>query len=305
MSQEKFMTWLKSGSEEMCMLKTHSSELAYFRHKLSNGIDIIYVYGNITDGVIPLYDNPEYQGLYRRETGQFYDMQYKTRRLVGDEEYKELECSALYEEFESRVRERVEEMVAEFESDIKLDDTTKSQQESQAYYADESSRKIYLQDANTDFTYQCDYNDNDFSKKLIRYILDSETIVKETAETYLAENKDKIVEEIVLNLMTQQKIQELENGKDKSLTAMKNIIQSIPEGCKTVNVTTVMDEKELTFKYEASNLRRDCKYSYSDWYMPAKDRREFEAVYGIHRSFTSMDITRITYGKKVLYEKEV
>ena len=82
----------------------------------------------------------------------------------------------------------------------------------------------------------------------MRYILDSETIVKETAETYLAENKDKIVEEIVLNLMTQQKIQELENGKDKSLTAVKMIIQSIPEECKTVNITTVMDEKELTFK---------------------------------------------------------
>lgn len=42
MSQEKFMTWLKSGSDEMCMLKTPSSECAYFRHKLSNGLDIIY-----------------------------------------------------------------------------------------------------------------------------------------------------------------------------------------------------------------------------------------------------------------------
>ncbi len=305
MSQEKFMTWLKSGSEEMYMLKTHSSELAYFRHKLSNGLDIIYAYCRIRDGIIPLHDNPEYQGLYRRETGQLYDVQYTTRKLIGDDKYKELESPTLQAEFESQVNERVEEMVAEFESDIKLDDTTKSQQESQEYYAGESARKIYLQDINTDFTYQCDYNVYDFSNKLMRYILDSETIVKETAETYLAENKDEIVEEIVLNLMTQQKIQELENGKDKSLTAMKNIIQSIPEGCKTVNVTTVMDGKELTFKHEASNLRNDCRGSYSNWYMQAKDRREFEAVYGIHRSFTPMDITRITYGKKVLYEKEV
>lgn len=52
MSQEKFMTWLKSGSDEMCMLKTPSSECAYFRHKLSNGLDIIYAYCRIRDGIM-------------------------------------------------------------------------------------------------------------------------------------------------------------------------------------------------------------------------------------------------------------
>lgn len=87
--------------------------------------------------------------------------------------------------------------------------------------------------------------------------------------------------------------------------SLKSTLTPIVTKLSDIRVTTVMDEKELTFKYEASNLRRDCKYSYSDWYMPAKDRREFEAVYGMHRSFTPMDITRITYGKKVLYEKEV
>lgn len=305
MSQEKLMKWLESGSDEMCMISMNSSECGYFRHKLSNGIDIIYVYGNITDGVIPLHDDPEYQGLYRRETGQFYDMQYRTRRLVGDGKYKELECSALYEEFESRVREQVEEMVAEFESDIKLDDKTKSQQESQKYYAGERARKIYLQDISTDFTYQCEYETDNFKNILMQYILDSETAVKETAKAYLADNEDKIRVEIVRNLMTQQRVQKLETGEDKLLTAMKNIIQSIPSEYKTVNVTTVIDGKELTFKYDASCLRRDCNRYYSSWNIPAKDRTQFELLYGRSADFKPTDITRITYGKRVLYEKEV
>lgn len=304
MSQEKLMKWLESGSEEMCMITRHSSESGYFRHKLSNGIDIIYVYGNIRDGVIPLYKDPEYQGLYKRETGQFYDMQYTTRELFEDGRYQELEYSALQEEFESRVRERVEEMVTKFEGDIKLDDTTKSQQESQKFYADKRARKIYLQNINTDFTYQCGYGDCNFKNKLMQYVLDSETVVNETAKTYLADNEDKIREEIVQNLMTQQRVQELKDGKDKFLTAMRNIIQSIPVQCKTVNVTTVIERKELTFKYEASRLRQDCNYDYYAWWIPAQDRRKFEMMYGSHKDFTPMDITKITYGKKVLYEKE-
>lgn len=305
MPQEKFMTWLKSGSEEMCIISTPQSKDGYFRQKLPNGFDVIYAYEDMQDDIIPLDQNPEYQGLYRKENGMLYDAKRLIREMISEDSYKELTYSELKSRFESQVRKKVEEMVAEFESDIKLDDTTKSQQESQKHSADETARKIYLQDIDTYFKYHCEYDDNNFKNKLIRYILDSETIVKETAENYLTNQKDSIIKIIVLNLMTQQKIQELENGKDKSLTAVKMIIQSIPEECKTVNITTVMDEKELTFKYEASNLRRDCKNSYSDWYMPAKDRREFEAVYGIHRSFTPMDITRITYGKKVLYEKEV
>ena len=304
MSQEKLMKWLESGSDEMCMITRHSSESGYFRHKLSNGIDIIYVYGNIRGGVIPLYKDPEYQGLYKRETGQFYDMQYTTRELFGDGRYQELEYSALQEEFESRVRERVEEMVAEFEDDIKLDDTTKSQQKSQEYYAGERARKIYLQDIDTDFTYQCEYGNCNFKNKLMQYVLNSETVVNETAKTYLADNEDKIRENIVQNLMTRQRVGELKAGKDKLLTAMRNIIQSIPVQCKTVNVTTVIDGKELTFKYEASKLRRDCNDSYSAWWIPAQDRREFEMMYGRNKDFTPMDITKITYGKKVLYEKE-
>ena len=231
-------------------------------------------------------------------------MQYTTRKLFGDGKYQELEGSALQKEFESRVRKRVEEMVAEFEGDIKLDDTTKSQQESQEYYAEERARKIYLQDIDTDFTYQCEYGNCNFKNKLMQYILDSETVVKETAKIYLADNEDKIRGEIVQNLMTQQRVQRLEKGEDKLLTAMKNIIQSIPSEYKTVNVTTVIDGKEFTFKCEASVLRRDCRGSYSSWNILSKDRDQFEALYGRHKDFTPMDITRITYGKRVLYGKE-
>ena len=72
-----------------------------------------------------------------------------------------------------------------------------------------------------------------------------------------------------------------------------------------VNVTTVIDGKELTFKTTASDLNRDPSSSYSTWYIAAADRAKFEALYGRSASYYPKDIVKITYGKTVIYEKNV
>jgi len=58
-----FVGWLKSGNLEMCLIG-EGLDQAYFRHCLSNGLDILYMYDYMRDGKIPLHREPEYQGLY-------------------------------------------------------------------------------------------------------------------------------------------------------------------------------------------------------------------------------------------------
>ena len=94
------------------------------------------------------------------------------------------------------------------------------------------------------------------------------------------------------------------NGEYENYTAMKQIIRSIPEKSQTVNVTICKEGKEMTFKYEARYLRYDCGRCYSTWNMPTSSRWQFDDLYGKDAEIYPTDITRITYGRKVIYEKE-
>ena len=85
---------------------------------------------------------------------------------------------------------------------------------------------------------------------------------------------------------------------------MKRIIHSIPEKSQSVNVTICKDGKEMTFKYDARFLRHDCGRCYSTLNMPCLARGTFEDLYGRNAELYPTDITRITYGRKVIYEKE-
>ena len=73
---------------------------------------------------------------------------------------------------------------------------------------------------------------------------------------------------------------------------------------QTVNVTICKEGKEMTFKYEARYLRYDCGRCYSTWNMPTSSRWQFDDLYGKGAELYPTDITRITYGRKVIYEKE-
>ena len=72
---------------------------------------------------------------------------------------------------------------------------------------------------------------------------------------------------------------------------------------KTVNVTICKDGTEFTFKTEADSFRRDCYSYYSTWEMTATDRREFERIYGRSARYYPQEILKITYARKVLYQK--
>ena len=76
-----FVGWLRSGNQEMCLIGERH-EHAYFRHSLSNGLDILYMYDYMRDGKIPLHREPEYQGLYKRDTKELYDVSYDLNKAI-------------------------------------------------------------------------------------------------------------------------------------------------------------------------------------------------------------------------------
>ena len=83
---------------------------------------------------------------------------------------------------------------------------------------------------------------------------------------------------------------------------MKAITDAVKaSGAKTVAATVQKDGMELTFRAVANSLTGHRNF-YSTYNIPAQDRRIFEQMFGRYADFCAEDITRITYGKRTLYE---
>lgn len=302
--ESTIVNWLKNKEQMMCVVELYKSKYGFIKIPLTEGYDILYVCKRMNGEHLSLHEELEYQGFYEKDSGLLYDVQYELRLFISEDLYEGQSSYNLKSNFECDVRELVETMVGEFENTIKLDDSTEKIQNDCKYSAKYQARSIYLCGGDTDLTYQCPYEANYFSYEMFDYVKDKGKFVKETAKKYCEDHRDEIVRSIVLNLMTKAILETLQKDNDKHLLAMRDIIASIPPECRMVKVTTVIDGKEFTFKYEANTLREDCRSHYYMSHMGCRDREEFENIYGRHTNFGPEDISMITYGRKVIYEKE-
>ena len=297
-----FVEWLKSGNQEMCLIGERH-EHAYFRHSLSNGLDILYMYDYVRDGKIPLHREPEYQGLYKRDTKELYDVSYDLNKTIEGTDIIAYGSANITEDIEEMVRRLVEEKVATYISTIKDTDFTEEKRESIRKRAWEIAKDKYLKDEESGEDYECGYHDEHYAEHLMDFIIDREATAKVIADEHHAKYKENIPEKIVTRRYVREELAKFNNGEYKHYLAMKQIIQAIPNTCKSVNVTVEKEGAELTFKYEARLMRHDCGMHYYAFHIPAPERAKFEEMFGRHADFGPLDIKRITYGKKVLYER--
>ena len=303
LSADEFAKWLQSNETEVRLVE-YKHPRAYFKNRLPNGLDILYMYRYPTEDGIAVNSEPEYQGLCKRDTGELYDVGYETFEVLKETGQVMYGSSNITEDIEERVRTLVESMVGKYISTISekdIDEDRRKILEDQAWGI---AKKRYLEDITVENEYQCDYSVKDYHKHLVDFILNKEKIACEIAEEFHEKNKGEIVEEIIRNRYTIAESKKFNNGEYYDYTAMKRIIHSIPEKSQSVNVTIYKDGKEMIFKYEARYLRYDCGRCYSTWNMPCLARGTFEDLYGRGAELYPTDITKITYGRKVIYEKE-
>ena len=298
-----FEEWIKNGNQEMCVVGG-GLDRAYFRHSLSNGLDILYMYRYIRDGKLPLNREPEYQGLYKRDTKELYDVGYDLHDVIKDLDIVAHGSANIQEEIEAMVRRFVEEKVATYIAGIK--DTAYTEEERKSFREDawEKAKKKYLNDEEAGEDYECGFHEEHYIEHLMDFITDKVKTAKVIAEEHHEKHRERIPEKVVTQRYVREELAKFNNGEYENYTAMKQIIRSIPEKSQTVNVTICKEGKEMTFKYEARYLRYDCGRCYSTWNMPTSSRWQFDDLYGKDAEIYPTDITRITYGRKVIYEKE-
>lgn len=300
--KQGFVEWLKSGNQEMCLIGEGLNQ-AYFRHSLSNGLDILYMYDYMRDGKIPLHREPEYQGLYKRDNKELYDVGYDLHKAIEGTDIIAYGSANIIEDIEGMVRRLVEEKVATYIMTITDNKLTNGQRESIREDAWEIAKDKYLGDEELGGEYECGYHEEHYVEHLMDFITDKKATAIMIAEEHHERNKDRIPEKIIRQRYVQEELAKFNNGEDKHYLAMKQIIKGIPNTCKSVNVTVEKEGVELTFKYDASQMRSDCRMHYYGFRIPAPERARFEEMFGRNADFGPLDIKRITYGKKVLYEK--
>lgn len=298
-----FIEWLKSENKEMCIVEEGFNR-AYFRHSLTNGLDILYMYRYMREGKIPLHREPEYQGLYKRDSKELYDIGFELNEVIADMDIVRYGSANIQEEIEKMVRKFVEEKVDTYITTITDDNLTEKQKESIKEDAWEFAKDKYLKDEKVVGDYECGYNEEHYAEHLMDFIIDKESTARMIAEEHHEKFKERIPEKIIRRRYVIEELAKFNNGEYYDYTAMKRIINSIPEKSQTVNVTICKEGKEMTFKYESKRLRCDYGDGYPTWYMSALARGKYDELYGIDTELYPTDITRITYGRKVIYEKE-
>lgn len=301
--EQEILEWLRDESRIMYCVVTRYSKYVLVKLPLKGEYGIIYVSDSNKAEYLQPYKDLEYQGFYRKGTAELYNAQYKLRQLISEEVYEKRSGENLRTDFESEVGEKLDVLIGKFEKDIRLDESTSEIQQKRKSYAESQARQVYLKNGSAEFKYHCKYNVQYFEEIMLDYVMDKEKCVTRIANEYFENRHETIISEIVENLMAKEMYDEMSKGKDEHLKAMRNIIASIEPTYKTVNVTVNIEGKELTFKYEADTLRKDCGSHYCTWDIQAKDRREFERLYGRNADFTPENITKITYGRKTIYEK--
>ena len=302
--RERIIKWLESEDNTVLKIEGTYQGEAYIRYRYNEDLDLIIKLETSKDGHLRLKESMECEGVWSRKAKALYYQGYKLDMYLKDYIKPENSHEYMWRDINKSVKEKVEELIRPYEDSIEVSKLSNEEIGRQKYYAEDIARKQYLDGDDCENKYECEYEVDSIQSMVLRYITDRDALITELAKQYIEENKNTIRNDIIRAKLTVIELAKLNEGADIHLKTMKEIIASVPSSCRTVSVTTVIDGKELTFKSEASQLRSDCGNHYSTWYIPSSDRALFDVTYGHMADFRPEDITKITYSRKVLYERK-
>jgi len=257
---------------------------------------------------------------------------YADETLIGDTLYSI--TSAIYRDLNNRYNEYVYKHMDELKSRAqKVYDTYYSYSEN-ILSLKSLAEDIYLSMSNINEPYKYQFKYSNYTenysvadiKPIVAYLkhkdifiddvinteINSEKVVKIHSNTSGIPSVDATVAEelgfILLKADAINKyIQEFKKDTKSFLNLKRKIRDCLDlDKMKTVNITVKHNDKELTFKYPVDTLYR---FSMSDWNVPDLDTRaKYKDLFSDLDWYKSDEnvikcITKITYGKNILFEK--
>ena len=309
--------WLES-EPPMLRAVVYDTPLIFYKIERDSRFDIIFSQ-SLDEEVKLQMASLNYQGVYDRVNKQVFnarDMLYTV--LEGSGYDHSTSYGNVAYDFTDAVRSRINSIINNDRNNLIIKDDSqiksyiqelrmKSMRENGM---EREAREMFLagkppEDIVFDSNYE-DYSIDLTKNAYLSYISDKGETVDRFARQWIDNNQERMYVDFLENDITKAALQDIIADIGNPLHHMRAIIQAMRSvDCKTVNVTTVIDGKELTFKTTAEELKADCGSHYSGYNILAQDRHDFTATYGDHADYRPQDIVQITYGKKVLYDRNL
>ncbi len=312
-SKEELRSWLRDESFRPLIDDSPKHGTQVFI-KVPKDEEFIYLYRQYCydkEDVVRRSDQFENSGIYNKLGGKIY-----FAHGYFDNIDPEIEVQTYTNEMRERITEgvcaKVEAWVNNDAENLEIAKLFGREEKDLEYYRNygviNDGRRCFLEWMKPeDVTYKCGYSFDEWKRdtELLSYLRNPTAFIEKEAQEYFTNHQERILLTLNKDELLRAELRGIEELKDTSLRRLRDVITAAKgTDAKTLSVTAHKEGKTLTFKIDANALRRDPGTYYSDWDMPAKDRREFERTFGERNQLYPEDIVDISYCGKSIYSAE-
>lgn len=243
-----------------------------------------------------------YAGVYSRVRRQYFDIPYVLRSRA--DENKSIE--EVLTEFSHAASARIAEMVHDAPVPVteEAEEIRDEREYYQKYALPREARECFFGDAKR-LHYQPHYYVSDPSTAEIAAMLNHfEDAVDARAKAFIRQKAREINERLWQIGLLREEVTRMEVTPGE-YHARRDIMRCVADkNMKTVNLEIRKDDESAILKIETSALRCMDNSYYSPWRMDAPSRHKLVEHFGRNTEVYPDDVVKITYGRKVLYERK-
>lgn len=246
-------------------------------------------------------DNAAYAGVYSHVRREYFDIPY----VLRDRADENRSIEELLSEFSHAVSARIAEMV--HDAPVPVTEEAEEIRDEREYYQKyalaREARECFFGEAKR-LHYQPRYYVSDPSTAEIAAMLNHfEDTVNARAEAFVRQKAREINERLWQIRLLREELARMETtpGEHHARRAIMRCVAG--PNMKTVNLEIQKGDEFAIIKIETSALRCMDNSYYSPWRMDAPSRYKLVERFGRNTDVYPDDVVKITYGRKVLYER--
>ena len=308
-ARDNFQRWLDAVTAPIIIWQGEEASMTLLKLEKKPSVNYLYRTTMGQDNAISWNNSLTFCGVYDMERRALYLTEDSLQPFMSGKFPLIAEIGpSMLETISGRINQRVEEIIANDRNNLPVQEISGWQALNELRYYREYGAKgeaveRFFNSKEPDGQFHSGYKLDSLPETVfLAYLQDPEGLVQTEAEQHLKINQEKFLLQFLKNDALLEEYQALVQDADSSIHRMKAIADAIKfSGAKTVTVTIQKAGEELSFRTGITPLRGYCS-SYSTSYIAAADRREFERLFGRHSDYKAEDITRITYGRNIIYE---
>lgn len=297
---ENFDNFLKSNDTKF-EADTGNATILILKTPYNDKVDVLYGTHRRNDDFFNPRMELYYYGIYDREKNKVFDPNSDISYYIYKYKFDDIRLvdrSMLYKEIIDAVNEKIKEHISNepdmFDySDVEIEEVT--MEDIYREFLDGETSDTYI-------GYIKPYMTEEL-KDIFEYLSYGDEFVDETARDFIIDNYEDLLKNLKRNSKKQKLLKELEENKEHPYHKQKDIMNSIRgKDYKTINLTINKNGIEQTLKYETKFILYCDKHLYTYHIANVSDRKKYEENYGRSSDIEYKDITKITYGKNIIYE---